>query len=203
MEMVWDGIQTDVFISSSPAPFNPKKREHDLKTIISLISSASRSVCVSVMDLIPQTLYMGTNDSYWPVIDDAIRAAAFRGVSVRLLVSNWSHSRPQEFVFLKSLVAINDALPRTRHGKGGIEVKLFTVPATEEQQKIPFARVNHNKYMVTDKAAYVGTSNWAGDYFINTAGVGVAMTSHGDGGIVHQLQAIFDRDWNSPYASEL
>ena len=31
-------------------------------------------------------------------------------------------------------------------------MKLFTVPAfTPAQEKIPFARVNHNKYMVTDK----------------------------------------------------
>ncbi|ETN86054.1 phospholipase D domain protein, partial [Necator americanus] len=185
---------------SSPAPFNTKHREHDLQTIIALISSAKRSVCVSVMDLIPQTLYMG-NNSYWPFIDDAIRMAAFRGVSVKLLVSNWEHSRPQELIFLRSLIAINDALPRTKRGKGSIQVKLFTVPATEEQRKIPFARVNHNKYMVTDQTAYVGTSNWAGDYFITTAGVGLAMISHGENGIVQQLQAIFDRDWDSPYAS--
>ena len=31
------------------------------------------------------------------------------------------------------------------------------VPAfTEEQNAIPFARVNHNKYMVTDKTLYIG-----------------------------------------------
>lgn len=35
---------------------------------------------------------------------------------------------------------------------------MFVVPAfTETQKKIPFARVNHNKYMVTDKTAYIGT----------------------------------------------
>lgn len=34
--------------------------------------------------------------------------------------------------------------------------KLFVVPATEKQKKIPYARVNHNKYMVTDQTAYVG-----------------------------------------------
>ncbi|EYC08387.1 hypothetical protein Y032_0066g3737 [Ancylostoma ceylanicum] len=203
MEMIWDGVETDVFISSSPAPFNTKSREHDLQTIMALISSAHRSVCVSVMDLIPQTLYMGSNNTYWPYIDDAIRSAAFRGVSVRLLVSHWDHSRPQMLIFLKSLVAITDALPKTKHGRGSIQVKLFTVPATEEQKKIPFARVNHNKYMVTDRTAYVGTSNWAGDYFINTAGVGVAMSSHGENGMVQQLQAIFDRDWESPYATEI
>jgi phospholipase D3/4 len=34
--------------------------------------------------------------------------------------------------------------------------KWFKVPSTPEQAKIPFARVNHNKYMVTDNAAYIG-----------------------------------------------
>jgi phospholipase D3/4 len=53
-------------------------------------------------------------------------------------------------------------------------VKLFTVPSfSPEQAKIPFARVNHNKYLVTDKAAYIGTSNWSADYFLFTAGIGI------------------------------
>lgn len=30
------------------------------------------------------------------------------------------------------------------------------VPASPKQKEIPFARVNHNKYMVTDKVAYIG-----------------------------------------------
>lgn len=53
--------------------------------------------------------------------------------------------------------------------------KRFIVPSTADQAKIPFGRVNHNKYMVTDRTAYIGTSNWSGDYFINTAGIGLVM----------------------------
>ena len=35
--------------------------------------------------------------------------------------------------------------------------RLFHVPAcTPAQAAIPYARVNHNKYMVTDTAAYIG-----------------------------------------------
>jgi len=35
--------------------------------------------------------------------------------------------------------------------------KLFVVPSfTPFQAKIPYGRVNHNKYMVTDKVAYIG-----------------------------------------------
>lgn len=37
--------------------------------------------------------------------------------------------------------------------------KLFVVPAfTQAQKNIPFSRVNHNKYMVTDKTAYIGNA---------------------------------------------
>ena len=52
-------------------------------------------------------------------------------------------------------------------------VRLFTVPSfSPGQAAIPFARVNHNKYLVTDKTAYIGTSNWSADYFISTGGIG-------------------------------
>lgn len=30
------------------------------------------------------------------------------------------------------------------------------VPADEAQTRIPYARVNHNKYMVTERATYIG-----------------------------------------------
>ncbi len=37
-----------------------------------------------------------------------------------------------------------------------ISQKVFEVPSTREQQRIPFARVNHAKYMVTDRVVYIG-----------------------------------------------
>ena len=39
--------------------------------------------------------------------------------------------------------------------------------------------MNHNKYMVTEKSGYIGTSNWEADYFINTGGIGFAFTPEG------------------------
>ncbi|KAH8032326.1 hypothetical protein HPB51_024103 [Rhipicephalus microplus] len=85
--------------------------------------------------------------------------------------------------------------------------KLFEVPAfTPEQELIPFGRVNHNKYMVTDNKAYIGTSNWTPGYFINTGGVGLVMDQSGNNDtsssqpIREQLNSVFERDWNSPYA---
>lgn len=89
-----------------------------------------------------------------------------------------------------------------------IPQRRFVVPATEDQKKIPFGRVNHNKYMVTDNIAYIGTSNWSGDYFIDTAGIGfvsqdtVHHRNESDITLRTQLASIFERDWNSQYAKE-
>lgn len=83
--------------------------------------------------------------------------------------------------------------------------KRFVVPATEDQAKIPFGRVNHNKYMVTDSVAYIGTSNWSADYFINTAGVGFVLRDENNSteSVRWQLQTVFERDWNSNYSYPL
>ena len=44
---------------------------------------------------------------------------------------------------------------------------------------------------------YIGTSNWSGDYFISTGGVGFVFT----GELREQLASIFERDWTSSYAA--
>lgn len=153
------------------------------------------------MDYIPATLYMKDGNRFWPEIDDAIRDAAYRGVHVRMLISHWDHSRKEMIPFLKSLQAITDGLPRyngTEHGQ--VQVRIFTVPANEEQKKIPFTRVNHAKYMVTENIAYIGTSNWSGDYFISTAGVGMVVRQEA---ATKRLQTLFDRDWNSKYSKDI
>lgn len=85
----------------------------------------------------------------------------------------------------------------------------FIVPATEDQLKIPFGRVNHNKYMVTDRVAYIGTSNWSGDYFTYASGIGFVLEeaeydpNSNATTLRSELASIFDRDWSSPYAVEL
>lgn len=61
--------------------------------------------------------------SYWGVLDDALRAAAFRGVRVELLISQWPYSRAEMLGYLRSLQTINSVLPRHVGGRrGSIEV---------------------------------------------------------------------------------
>jgi len=184
------------YLSSSPPPFCPSGREVDVDAIVKTINAAEKFVYIAVMDYFPTTIYTA-HPEFWPVIDDALRAAAInRGVSVRLLISHWAHTRPAITRYLSSLTSLSGS----DNPKVDIQVKMFTVPAfTPSQKKIPFARVNHNKYMVTDNVGYIGTSNWSGDYFISTGGVGFVFS----GDLRKQLEDIFRRDWNSDYAGQM
>ncbi|XP_012528482.1 5'-3' exonuclease PLD3 [Monomorium pharaonis] len=190
-----------LFIASSPPPFSPKGRSNDLDAIVHCIAKAEKFIYISVMDYFPLTIYTA-QIKYWPIIDNALRAAAIeRKIQVRLLISKWKHSRPSESYFLKSLQDLTYSYPKVR-----IEVRRFIIPTNSSLDKIPFARVNHNKYMVTDVTAYIGTSNWSGDYFIDTAGIGTVFESVGpqnDNNIRQQLENIFHRDWYSEYSFPL
>ncbi|XP_013780752.1 phospholipase D3-like isoform X2 [Limulus polyphemus] len=193
---------TSVYLSSSPPQFCPNGRTNDIDSILDVISKAQKYIYVAVMDYFPSTLYT-ENKRYWPIIDDALRKAAVeRQIHVRLLASWWNHTRSSMIYFLRSLAVLNSS-------DSYIEVKLFIVPSySEAQGKIPFARVNHNKYMVTDNSAYIGTSNWSGDYFINTGGIGFILNQSQTGTassqpITEQLTAVFERDWFSEFAHSL
>ncbi|XP_045449871.1 5'-3' exonuclease PLD3-like [Melitaea cinxia] len=190
-----DGNTTyGAYITSSPPPLSPAGRTNDDDAIVNIINSAEEFVYIAVMDYGPALEY-APKLKFWPKIDDAIRRAALEArVRVRMLISWWRHSQPAEDHFLASLAALARAYPRV-----DIQVRRFIVPSTPDQDKIPYARVNHNKYMVTDRAAYVGTSNWYGDYFIDTAGVAIVT----DGALLVSLRALFERDWASPYAVPL
>lgn len=202
--MINSSSRADVYIASSPPRFCPEGRSTDIDAIIDIISKAKHFIYISVMDYFPLQIYT-QEPRYWPNIDNALRSAAVdRHIQVRLLISNWNHTRKAARYFLQSLIDINGAFRGVL-----IDVKWFRVPSTPQQEKIPFARVNHNKYMVTDNAAYIGTSNWSGDYFINTAGVGIVVRTPdtkndtATNPLRDQLQQVFERDWNSQYASPL
>lgn len=205
MPVTFNGTQYSTYLSSSPPPLCPRWRANDGKTIVDIIDDADKFVYIAVMDYFPTTQFTHPR-SYWPVIDDALRRAAFnRRVHVRLLASRWDNTWLEMYRYLTSLQELNIS---SKFMKMSIEVKLFVVPAyTEAQKKIPYSRVNHNKYMVTDKVAYIGTSNWAGDYFLKTGGIGIVVkpesgqSSPSD--IRQQLQDVFERDWNSEYTFSL
>ncbi|CAH2047776.1 unnamed protein product, partial [Iphiclides podalirius] len=168
-----DGIGSyGAFITSSPPPFSPAGRTNDDEAIVSIIESAEEFIYISVMDYIPAIIYTHKL-KFWPKIDDALRAAAIEHrVKIKLLISWWKYSPTEEDYFLRSLAALSQSYPGV-----DIQVRRFVVPSTPEQERIPHARVNHNKYMVTERCALVGTSNWSGDYFTDTAGAALVAAA--------------------------
>nr|XP_006113627.1 phospholipase D3-like [Pelodiscus sinensis] len=204
LKLQLSGSSAELYLSSSPPALCSTGRTPDLTAIVSTIQDAQAFIYISVMDYVPQCTFCQPK-RFWPVIDDALRAAACnRRVKVRLLISCWQHSDQSMFLFLESLSVLSQeplGCP--------IEVKLFVVPASAKQKLIPFSRVNHNKYMVTDRLAYIGTSNWSEDYFTNTAGVGLIINqSEAAPGasqltLREELEAVFHRDWSSAYSQAL
>uniref|UniRef100_A0A4W4G1U9 Phospholipase D family, member 7 n=2 Tax=Electrophorus electricus TaxID=8005 RepID=A0A4W4G1U9_ELEEL len=200
----FNGVPARVYLSSSPPQLSTYGRSDDLSAILSVIADAKEFIYVSVMDYIPMTQFTHPI-RFWPAIDSALReAACAQGVEVNLLVSCWSHSPGAMFIFLQSLSVLSKKPLRCN-----IHVKVFEVPSTQEQLQIPFARVSHAKYMVTDGVVYIGTSNWSENYFSQTAGVGLVINQtgskveKGQQTVHHQLQEIFQRDWNSAFSQTL
>ncbi|NWX23929.1 PLD3 Phospholipase, partial [Aegotheles bennettii] len=227
LELKLNDTDAAVYFSSSPPPLCATGRTEDLDALINVIDAAKVFVDIAVMSYLPTTEFSHPQRSvwsradarfpalvmpdgsplprFWPAIDNRLRKAVFeRRVKVRLLVGCWHHSQPTMFPFLKSLAAVTDN--RTRYS---MEVRLFMVPTSAAQAQIPYARVNHNKYMVTESVAYVGTSNWSGDYFTRTAGAALVVNqtvsgADADAGTIRaQLQAVFQRDWSSQYSADI
>ncbi|XP_077180971.1 5'-3' exonuclease PLD3-like isoform X2 [Paroedura picta] len=200
LKLQLNGSRAELYISSSPPALCSTGRTSDLMAIVRTIEDAQAFIYIAVMDYEPQCSFCRPR-RFWPVIDDALRASACdRRVNVRLLISCWPHSHPAMFVFLESLSILSQkplGCP--------IEVNLFEVPSEGEQPPIPYAHVNHNKYMVTDRLAYIGTSNWSEDYFTKTAGVGLIVNQSDPDSITagqeftlrKQLEQVFLRDWDS------
>ncbi|XP_023120990.2 5'-3' exonuclease PLD3 isoform X2 [Amphiprion ocellaris] len=204
LHLKFNGVPAQVYLSSAPPQISARGRSDDLSTILSIISDAQKFIYISVMDYLPLSQFTQPI-RFWPTIDSNLRAAACtRGVEVKLMVSCWKHSPAAMFTFLQSLLVLSR--PPL---KCNIEVKIFTVPSTAEQMKIPFARVNHAKYMVTDRVVYIGTSNWSENYFTNTAGVGLvvnqtdSVVEKGQQTLQRQAEDLFLRDWRSSYSSWL
>ncbi|XP_043827937.1 5'-3' exonuclease PLD3-like isoform X2 [Dromiciops gliroides] len=196
-----DGHSADVYLSGSPAALCAPGRTSDLQAILSIISQAREFILVSVMDLMPQCMFCQPK-RFWAELDSALRAAACdRRLPIQLLISCWRHSDPDMFIFLEALNILSQpplSCP--------LHVKLFVVPVSEDQRQIPYARMNHNKFMVTDQAAYIGTSNWSHDYFLRTTGVGLVIIRPLGAQMLpvqRELRAVFERDWTSPYAQPL
>jgi len=185
-----NGVNAKLFFAASPVTFNTPSRTNDIDALIWNIDNAHVNVFGSVMDYSPFTLYTPpTNPLYWPILDDALRSAAFRGVQVHLLFSIWDDTPTSTIQYMRSLNELDN-----------IMVKVMRIPAFSGAD-IPHARVNQASYLVTEASAYITTSNWTPDYFLAAGGVSLTWTNLESQRAL--VQQIFSRDWESVYAFQL
>ncbi|MBI3766388.1 MAG: phospholipase [Ignavibacteriales bacterium] len=164
----------------SPRGLIPDTVLWDEKNIIYLIDGAKSDVFCQVLTYSP----VGRDKSFYGVLDNALRRAAVRGVNVKMIVSDWSKEHPT-IEHLKSLALIPN-----------VEIKFSEIPEWSGGY-IPFARVEHCKYLVIDSAmCWLGTSNWEKSYFYNTRNLGLVVKNSRIAGI---LRTIFLKSWDGPY----
>ncbi|MDF0533978.1 phospholipase D-like domain-containing protein [Shewanella sp. A32] len=176
------------YLVASPNAYNPAGVGDSESELPKLLAKAEHEVYITVMTYAPLSYSYKKPAPYYAVIDDAIRAAAQRGVKIHLMISAWNTGKPY-IDYLKSL----QVLPN-------IDVKVVTIPEAK-QGFIPFARTLHSKTMEIDgKIAWIGTSNWEGGYMNNSRNLELVLQNPAMANRLQQLQLQL---WNSVYAAPL
>jgi phosphatidylserine/phosphatidylglycerophosphate/cardiolipin synthase-like enzyme len=181
-------IHQGAFLLASPNQYNPSGVGNSETGLPALLAEARSEVRIQLLDYAPLSYGLKGTRPYYAVIDNAVRAAANRGVKIKLMVSNWNLEQPA-LPYLKSLAILPN-----------VEIRVVTLPAASTGF-IPFARVIHSKTMVIDnQLAWVGTSNWSGGYMDLSRNLEVVMR---DEKMARRLAALQEQTWSSPYAQAL
>ena len=178
----------ETFLLASPNRYNPAGIGDSESGLPALLADAKNEVRIQLLDYAPLSYGPKGTRPYYAVIDNAVRAAANRGVKIKLMVSNWNLEQPAQ-AYLKSLAMLPN-----------VEIRVVTIPMASSGF-IPFARVIHSKTMVIDnQVAWVGTSNWAGGYLDLSRNMEVVMRNEK---MAQRLAATQEQIWSSQYAQAL
>lgn len=176
------GIPAQITLAASPKGAIGNDAEWDLTRLVALIDGAEKQIHLQVLTYATISRYGG------PFYDlhNALLRAAKRGVDVNVLVSSWMKKEDHSAL---------DELSKEPHA----HVNVITIAAWS-QGEIPFARVAHAKYMTVDgKRAWIGTSNWEGNYFNACRNVSVFLTS---APAASTLDRIFKSGWESEMSAK-
>jgi len=175
-----DGVGGRMWFGASPVKQNPASIPWDRDLILERVNRAQRELVAQVL-----SYGVGGHGRTDSTLHRALIAAAGRGVKVKLIVSDWVVGGRGE-ADLRSLAATPN-----------IEVRISRVPEWSGGY-IPFSRVEHCKFMVTDgEWLWLGTSNWDPSYFMSSRNIGVTMQHRR---LAARVRAIFETSWRAPSA---
>ena len=178
-----DGVRGQLWASASPRPLTPKSIPWDRDVLLERVNAARHEIVAQVL-----TYGVGGHGSTDSTLHRALLAAAARGVQVKLIVSDWEIGGRGE-ADLRALAATPN-----------VEVRISRV-ADWSRGYIPFARVEHCKYMVADSTwLWLGTSNWEPSYFFSSRNIAVTV-DHPP--LARRARGIFETSWNATSAVPL
>ncbi len=173
-----------LFPAFSPKSLTPPHFDWELTQLIYLLDHAKQSIHIQVYQYSDKRY--SRQHKKWLALNQALIAAAKRGVTVQLIVSDvMLHDRA--LADLKQLSQENN-----------ITIKMSHIPLYQGHT-IAYARVEHAKYMIIDRQiCWVGTGNWSNDYFYASRDLTLILNSTT---YAKQLESVFQQDWNGPYVS--
>lgn len=169
---------------ASPPSRLPKGIRPTLDALVASIQESRQSLKIQLYQ------YSTRGDSSskpWLVLDNALRAAAARGVKIQLLVDDVALNSAESA--LRSLAAVPN-----------FEIRRVKIQDWSEG-KLDHARLVHSKYLIADtKKAWLGSENWRENYFFSTRNIGLLFTQ---AKLVNDLNAVFEKAWKSPLSHAL
>jgi phosphatidylserine/phosphatidylglycerophosphate/cardiolipin synthase-like enzyme len=167
-------------LAASPPQALPEGIPWDEPLLVETIDAARDTLRLQLLTYSPRD----RDGSYYDVLDTALRRAAARGVVVRIVLANWAKRRSM-LPWVQSLAAVP-----------GIAVRFSNLPEWSGGH-IPYARVEHAKYLAADRtASWVGTSNWSRDYFHDSRNLSIFVKGEA---FAADLIRFFERGWNAPH----
>jgi len=226
------------FISGCPismcVPYtknNGGMRTYDQDGIIYTIRQAKKTVCISVMDFCPTSIYFPEFQIWWSSFYDAIlNAVITRKLDVKILYSNWAYSPHNEEGYFKSLLSLvknckiaqNDGNWSGSAGDGkvncdvtpspcfpgkiscgNLEIKYIEIPGWDKTSGKNPEYTNHSR---VNHTKYLVTDNRINIGTSNWTwgyfyNTAGSSFNSDNKSMVKTLQNIFNRDWNSKYSN--
>jgi phosphatidylserine/phosphatidylglycerophosphate/cardiolipin synthase-like enzyme len=178
------GAEVTYSLAYSPVGYAPKGADTEIGELLKALGAAKKTVRGQVMNYALQE----HGSKRWAELDAAFRKAAARGVRVELVFADWAMGGKGDRDI--------KALAKTE----GLHLKISSLPQ-HSSGFVPFARVEHSKYLVIDgELSFISTSNWGPGYFLTSRGVAVFIRGHAAAEV---LEDIFAKTWNGPYAQQV
>ena len=176
-----EGDAVSATLAAGPPGALPDGIPWDEPLLVKAIDGAERTIRVHLLTFRP----VDREGRVHETLEGALRRAAVRKVEVRLLLSDWSKDG-RSLPYVKSLAAVP-----------GVTIRFTTIPAWSGGF-IPYARVEHAKYLVADSdLCWIGTGNWTPGSFHESRNVSLFV----DGtGVAARVIEYFEGSWGSEYA---